>query len=71
MSESHDVLLTIKEYAALVGKHPDTVRHNIRRGRFRWPVERDSAHAHIRIRVPEKWAAQTRRPLSNDSDRPS
>jgi hypothetical protein len=66
MNRSRDVLLTVKEYAALIGKHPDTVRHNIRRGGFRWPIERDSHHAHIRIRVPEKWAVRTKRPSSND-----
>lgn len=54
---STDVLLTLKEYCTLTRQHHSTVRLKIREGTFRWPVERDSPRAHIKIRVPRTWLA--------------
>lgn len=53
MSESQDVLLTVKEYAALFQRHEQTVYSAIRRDRLPYPIERPTGGGFM-IRVPRE-----------------
>lgn len=55
-----EVLLTVKEYAALFRRHEQTIWRRIRQGTFtKFPIERDGRN--ILIRVPETHIATLRR----------
>ena len=60
-----EVLLTVKEYAALFRRHEQTIWRRIRRGTFKkFPIERDGRN--ILIRVPEARIAALRRQARNN-----
>jgi hypothetical protein len=43
-------LVTVKEYAAWVGRHPNSVYRAIKRGTFRrFPIDRLGRNIHIRV----------------------
>lgn len=46
-----DVLLSVKEYAALFRRHPQTVYRAIYRGKLPYPIERPTS-GYVLIRVP-------------------
>ena len=62
-----EVLLTVKEYAALFRRHHQTVYTAIRTGRFKYPLERPTSGRCVLIRVPlatvEHIQRQTSAPL--------
>lgn len=64
MSPSGEVLITVKEYAALTRQTEETVRQSIRSGQFRWPIERDTPRGAIRIRVTRAWVATLNTPAA-------
>ena len=51
MTDEREALLTVKEYALIFRRHPQTVYSAIRRGSMRFPVERPTGGG-LFIRVP-------------------
>jgi hypothetical protein len=60
MSEPQDELLTVKEYAALFRRHPQTVYRCIYRGSLKFPVERPTGGG-VLIRVPSALVSRLRK----------
>lgn len=59
MAEDTDVLLTVKEYAALFRRHQSSVYEAIRTGRLPYPIERPLGGSAL-IRVPADLVAKLR-----------
>lgn len=66
---SADVLLTVKEYAALFRKHPETVRRRVRQRKMRYPVVREGRD--ILILVPSSLVARLSNATQRDVAQPS
>ena len=47
-----EALLTVKEYAAIFRRHPQTVYAAIKRGSLPYAVERPTGSSRVLIRVP-------------------
>jgi hypothetical protein len=67
-----DVLLTVKEYALLFRKHPDSVYRRIKQNTFtRFPLERDGRN--VLIMVPfdlvERLQKRQKQPTPADTSR--
>jgi len=59
MSQTEE-LLTVKEYAAIFRRHPQTIYRAIYRGLLKHPVERTIDGGRVLIRVPSDLVARVR-----------
>jgi hypothetical protein len=57
--EATELLLTVKEYAAIFRRHPQTVYTAIRSGSLPYPVERPTGGSRVLIRVPADVVVRT------------